>query len=83
MTVKAELESVLYGPDIDKDLNCSSRTRRNYIEAGIIPPADGNFAGRPFWRQSTYAKFKADLLAGKFAKPGRRPPTLRNAATAA
>jgi len=70
-------EKILFGPDIDADLGITDRTRRNYINAEIIPPADGNFCGRDFWLLSNYRQFKANLLAGRFAKPVKRPPSLR------
>ena len=71
-------EALVWGEDIDRDLDITSRCRRKKIEQGIIPSPDGSFAGRNFWKLSTYKRFKADLLAGKFAGPGRRPPGQRH-----
>jgi hypothetical protein len=73
-------EPVVDGSFIEKDLGIGSRTRRSYRVKGIIPPPDANLLGRDVWRLGTYRKFKADLLAGKFALL-RRPPHLRKAAT--
>jgi hypothetical protein len=69
-------EPVIDGAYIENDLGISSRTRRAYAKDGILPPPSANLLGRNIWKQSTYRKFKADLLAGKFALL-RRPPHLR------
>ncbi|HWS61977.1 MAG TPA: hypothetical protein VN325_04415 [Steroidobacteraceae bacterium] len=69
-------EPVVDGAYIENDLGISSRTRRTYGKDGILPPPDANLLGRNIWKQSTYRKFKADLLAGKFALL-RRPPHLQ------
>jgi len=65
-------QSIIYGPQIDRDLAITDRGRRKMIERGVIPPPDGYFGGRAFWRADRYAAFKADLLAGKLGKR-RRP----------
>jgi hypothetical protein len=70
-------EPLIDGSYIDKDLGIKSRSRRNYRAKGILPPPDTNLLGRDLWRVSTYRKFKADLLAGRFAML-RRPPHLRD-----
>lgn len=76
---KAETdEPVIDGAFIENDLGIGRRTRRNYRAKGILPPPDANLLGRDIWRLSTYRKFKADLLAGKFAMR-KRPPHLREA----
>jgi hypothetical protein len=69
-------EPMIDGAFIDRDLDIGPRTRRNYRARGILPPPDANLLGRDLWRLSRYRKFKADLLAGKFAMI-RRPPHLR------
>jgi hypothetical protein len=74
-------EPVIDGAYIENDLGIVSRTRRTYRVKGILPPPDANLLGRDVWRLSTYRKFKADLLAGKFALL-RRPPHLRGKASA-
>jgi hypothetical protein len=45
---------------------------RKQIKRGDFPPAEGNLHGRNIWRESTYRKYKEQVLAGKFAKI-RRP----------
>jgi hypothetical protein len=72
-------EPMLDGAYIDDDLVITPRTRRNYLARGILPAPDANLLGRDLWRASSYAKFKADLLAGKFSLK-RRPPHLRDQA---
>jgi hypothetical protein len=70
-------EPMIDGAFIDSDLCIASRSRRNYLSKGILPPPDTNLLGRDLWRLSSYRAFKADLLAGKFAMI-RRPPRLRD-----
>ena len=48
------------------------RTLRGWITAGKFPPPDGNINGRNFWHRQTYQKWKAEVLAGKYAQE-RRP----------
>ncbi len=74
-------EPMLDGGFINADLSICSRTRRNLQARGILPKADTNLLGRDLWRQSTYHRFKADLLAGKFAL-SRSLPHLRDRAVA-
>jgi hypothetical protein len=69
-------EPVIDGAFIENDLGIGSRTRRTYRAKGILPAPDANLLGRDVWRLGTYRRFKADLLAGKFAMV-RRPPHLR------
>lgn len=71
-------ESLVYGPQIDRDLNITDRGRRKMIARGVLPQPDGYFGGRAFWRASRYAAFKAELLAGKHGqqrRPGCRATT--------
>jgi hypothetical protein len=72
-------EALVYGPHIDRDLNITDRGRRKMIARGVIPAPDGYFGGRAFWRASTYAAFKAEVLAGKHGQC-RRPGAARQAA---
>jgi hypothetical protein len=65
-------EALVYGPQIDRDLSITDRGRRKMTARGVLPPPDGYFGGRAFWRASRYAAFKAELLAGKHGQP-RRP----------
>ena len=70
-------EPIIDGAFIDADLGVVSRTRRNYLTKGILPAPDANLLGRDVWKISTYRKFKADLLANKFALVKRPPPRVR------
>ncbi len=72
-------DSIIYGSQIDRDLNITDRGRRKMIARGVIPQPDGYFGGRAFWIASTYAAFKANLLAGKFGQR-RRPGNATSAA---
>jgi len=47
-----------------------------------FPPPDGNLNGRNFWKASTYQKWKADALAGKYGRQSTLPraPSVRRAA---
>ena len=75
-------EPMIDGAFIDADLDISPRTRRKYLAKNILPPPDTNLFGRDLWRQSTYRRFKAGLLAGKFAMTNR-PPHMRDSKSAA
>lgn len=75
VTVTGIDEPLIDGSYIQHDLGIGSRSRRNYRAKGILPPPDANLLGRDLWRLSSYRKFKADLLAGKFSLV-RRPPHL-------
>jgi hypothetical protein len=66
---------------IGADIGVTPRTLRDYQKKGRLPPPDANLLGRDLWRLSTYRRFKADLLAGKFAIV-KRPPHLQHAAPA-
>jgi hypothetical protein len=72
-------EPMIDGAFIENDLGIVGRSRRNYRARGILPAPDANLLGRDLWRLSTYRRFKADLLAGKFAMV-KRPPHLRSEA---
>jgi hypothetical protein len=72
-------QSIIYGSQIDRDLNITDRGRRKMIARGVLPPPDGYLGGRAFWTTATYATFKAELLAGKHGRP-RRPGFPANAA---
>jgi hypothetical protein len=45
---------------------------RKWIASGRFPPGDGNLNGRNFWFSSTYERWKAEVLAGRYAQQ-RRP----------
>ena len=42
-------QSIVYGPQIDKDLGITDRGRRKLIARGVLPAPDGYFGGRAFW----------------------------------
>jgi hypothetical protein len=71
--------SLVYGGDVDRDLRITDRGRRKMVARGVLPPPDGYFGGRAFWRAATYERFKADLLAGKLGKPRRPGASVRMA----
>jgi hypothetical protein len=81
-TIEAD-EPVIDLAYIENDIGVVRRTCRNYIAKGILPPPDSNLLGRDLWRLSTYRKFKADLLQGKFVLPKRNPALLRDSKSAA
>lgn len=64
-------EALVYGVEIDRDLGISDRGRRKLVTRGVIPPPDGYFGGRAFWFAATYARFKAELRAGKHGQRRR------------
>jgi len=64
-------DSLVFGNQIDRDLAVTDRGRRKLIAHGFLPPPDGYFRYRAFWRLSTYRQFKQDLFAGKFARHHR------------
>lgn len=72
MQVQVSPADVIDDPLIDNryiatDLGVCGRTVRNYESEGLLPAADANLRGRKLRRLSNYRKFKAELLAGKFA----------------
>jgi hypothetical protein len=63
---------LVYSIDIASDNGITSRCLRKWIQKGRFPPPDGNLHGRNFWLRSTYERWQADVLAGKYSQP-RRP----------
>jgi hypothetical protein len=72
--------SIVFGAMIDAELKISTRTRRDWIAKGILPPPDGDLMGRAFWRLETYQRFKSDVMANRFSR--ERLPRLRAASAA-
>lgn len=73
MTKKAKLDpadSLVWGPQIDRDLGITDRGRRKMVAEGRLPVPDGYLGGRAFWRFATYAAFKKGLFAGAGGGPG-------------
>ena len=55
-------------PFIGRDMgNKSTRTVRNWQDAGILPPPDCVFQGLPYWTRATYNNWKVRVLRGEFA----------------
>jgi hypothetical protein len=61
--------------------NKTSRTIRNWQDAGILPPPDCVFQGLPYWTRATYNSWKSRVLRGEFAGIARIN-NVRNRATA-
>ncbi len=55
------------------------RCLRQWIAKGRFPAPDGNLNGRNFWLRSTYERWKAEVLDGKFCQR-RRPGVSAQAA---
>jgi len=68
--------------EITRDLKVTDRVSANGSPAIGFPPPDGNLNGRNFWKASTYQKWKADALAGKYGRQSTLPraPSVRRAA---
>ena len=62
----------LWSSLITQDNNVTDRCLRKWIATGRFPAPDGNLNGRNFWLRSTYERWKADVLAGKYSQQ-RRP----------
>lgn len=50
----------------------TDRGFRKWIVKGTFPKPDGNVNGRNFWLRSTYERWRADVLVGRYAVR-RRP----------
>lgn len=50
------------------DRSIGDRGLRKEVARGAFPRPDANIGGRNFWRASTYARWKEEALAGKFAR---------------
>jgi hypothetical protein len=50
------------------DNGIGSRCLAKWIVADKFPPPDGNLGGRNFWFRSSYAKWQADVLAGRYRR---------------
>jgi hypothetical protein len=69
----------LWSFDIVRDNRISDRCLRKWIASERFPRPDGNIAGRNFWLRSTYRKWQADALSGRFSQT-RRPGMATTAA---
>jgi len=62
----------VWSPEIRRAEGIGDRGFRKWIASGRFPLPDGNLNGRNFWLRSTYVRWKADVLAGRYAQY-RRP----------
>jgi hypothetical protein len=62
----------IYTANIIRDNSITDRCLRKWIASNRFPPPDGNLNGRNFWLESTYARWQADVLAGRYSQH-RRP----------
>lgn len=72
----ADNDRLIYTSDICTDVGVTDRGLRNWVTKGKFPAPDGNLNGRNFWRHSTYQRWRADVLAGRFSqrrRPGEPP----------
>lgn len=65
-------DSCVWSREILDERGVTDRCLRNWISTRKFPPPDGNFNGRNFWLRSTYERWKADVLAGRYARHRRR-----------
>lgn len=70
----------IWSGEIRTDNKVTDRCLRKWVELGRFPQPDGNLNGRNFWLRSTYERWKAEVLAGRFRQ--RRRPTPTRAAAA-
>jgi hypothetical protein len=59
---------LVFVPEIKADSGIGDRGHRKRVVNGKFPPADGNLSGRNFWFRSTYIKWQADVLAGRYRR---------------
>ncbi len=68
---------LVYVPEIKADIGIGDRGQRYQVLAGKFPPADGNLNGKNFWYRSTYRRWQADVLAGRYRKESSPPASKR------
>lgn len=62
----------VWSQEIRRNENIGDRGLRKWVASHRFPPPDGNLNGRNFWFRSTYERWKADVIAGKYSQR-RRP----------
>ena len=62
----------IWSQEIRRAEGIGDRGFRKWIASGRFPAPDGNLNGRNFWLRSTYERWKADVMAGRYAQH-RRP----------
>jgi hypothetical protein len=56
----------VWSREIRRREGIGDRGFRKWIASGRFPPPDGNFCGRDFWLRSTYERWRADVLEGRY-----------------
>jgi len=69
----------VWSHEIRRAEGIGDRGFRKWIAAGRFPLPDGNLNGRNFWLRSTYLRWKADVLSGRYSLY-RRPGSSARAA---
>jgi hypothetical protein len=75
LTVACDDQRV-YARRITDDNGLTGRALRKWVSEGKFPRPDGDLNGRNFWLAETYARWKADVLAGRYSQH-RRPGIAR------
>lgn len=73
---------IVFTSEITSDVCIGDRGLRKQVATGRFPAPDGNLNGRNFWLRSTYERWKADVLAGRYSQR-RRPGGANSASQAA
>jgi len=69
----------VYSADIIADNKVTDRCLRKWVVSGRFPAPDGNLNGRNFWLASTYKRWQAEVLAGKYSQQRRPSANVRAA----
>jgi len=64
---------LVFMSEITRDNCVTDRGVRKWHKTGKFPAPDGNLNGRNFWKRSTYRKWQADVLDGKYRRPSNLP----------
>jgi hypothetical protein len=67
-------EDRVWSREIRRNEQIGERCLRQWLANGKFPPPDGNLLGRNFWLRSTYERWKADVLAGRYSRRRCVPP---------
>jgi hypothetical protein len=71
---------LVYTADITRDNRITDRCLRKWIATGRFPAPDSNIGGRHVWLNSTYRRWREEMLAGAH-RVDRRPPGQRTEAS--
>lgn len=69
----------IWSGEIRADNSITDRCLRKWVKLGRFPVPDGNLHGRNFWLRSTYERWLADALAGRYRQVRRPNPSVRAA----